>query len=79
MLATEIDGKPFNLKKERNDETHYGEVIFAEAVVRANVQSVDFSGFEELLSRIQQVLEHYQSLIAASEERLTLATAGGRP
>ena len=75
LLATEIDGKLFDPKKMHNDENHYGKVVFAEAVVRANALSVDFSDFEELLLRIEQVLVHYKSLIAASKKPSTVAVA----
>jgi len=64
LLATKIDGKAFDPKKEHGDETHYGKVIFAEAVVRKKAGSVDFSGFEELLLRIEKVLKHYEGLSA---------------
>lgn len=64
LLATKIDGKAFDPRKEHGDETHYGKVIFAEAVVRKNAASVDFSGFEDLLTRIDRVLKHHDGLSA---------------
>ncbi|UFS67277.1 retron Ec67 family RNA-directed DNA polymerase/endonuclease [Paracoccus denitrificans] len=66
LLATVLDGKKFNPKKEHADHTEYGKVIFAEAVVRANAGTVDFSGFEGLLTRIEDVLKHYAALLAAA-------------
>lgn len=65
LLKTFLGGKPFNPKKEHADHTEYGKVVFAEAVVRANAASVDFSGFEGLLTRMEGVLRHYASLSAA--------------
>lgn len=65
LLKTKLDGKTFNPKKEHSENTEYGKVIFAEAVVRANAKDIDFSGFEELLSRIEGVLKHYANLGAA--------------
>jgi hypothetical protein len=66
LLATTIDGKPFDPKKEHGDDTAYGKVKFAEEVVRPNTDSIDFSGFEELLSRIDQCLAHYYAKKAST-------------
>ena len=41
-LATILDGKPFDKKKDHGDETAYGKVIFAEKVIRSNAATVDF-------------------------------------
>jgi hypothetical protein len=65
-LAKKIDGKSFDPKKEHGDDAHYGKVIFAKAVVRANAGSIDFSGFDELLSRLEQALAHYKHLSPAA-------------
>lgn len=65
LLATIVDGKPFDKKKGHGDETAYGKVVFAEKVVRANAAAVDFSGFTDLLSRIDQCLTHYKTVIPA--------------
>ena len=62
LLDRKIDGKPFNRKQERGNDTSYGKVIFAEKVVRPNAASIDFSGFIELLSRIDQCLIHYKTV-----------------
>ncbi len=65
LLATKLNGKSFDPKKDHGDDTHYGKVAFAESVVRANAGTVDFSGFEDLLIRIEEVLKHYAALSAA--------------
>lgn len=65
LLATKLNGKSFDPKKDHGDDTHYGKVAFAESVVRANASTVDFSGFEELLERIEAVLKHYAAILAA--------------
>jgi hypothetical protein len=62
LLKTVLDGKSFNPKKEHGDHTEYGKVVFAEAVVRANAGTIDFSGFEDLLTRVEDVLKHYAAL-----------------
>lgn len=73
LLATKLNGKSFDPKKDHGDDTHYGKVAFSESVVRANASSVDFSGFEELLGRIEAVLKHYVAILAAPA--LTAAAA----
>lgn len=65
LLTKLVDGKPFNKKKDHGDDTAYGKVIFAEKVVRQDAANVDFSGFADLLSRIDQCLTHYQTVRAA--------------
>lgn len=76
LPATVLDGKKFNPKKEHGDHTEYGKVIFAEAVVRANAGTVDFSGFEGLLTRIEDVLKHYATLLAAAAVPAATAVSG---
>jgi hypothetical protein len=65
LLKTVLDGKTFNPKKEHADHTEYGKVIFANTVIRANAGTVDFSGFKDLLTRIEDVLKHYAALSVA--------------
>lgn len=65
LLKTVLGGKTFNPKKEHADHSEYGKVVFAEAVVRANAGGVDFSGFEDFLTRVENVLKHYSSHLAA--------------
>lgn len=66
LLTTLLEGKPFDKKKDHGDETAYGKVVFAEKVVRANAATVDFSGFSDLLARIDQCLIHYRTIIPAT-------------
>jgi hypothetical protein len=65
LLATKLNGKSFDPKKDHGDDKHYGKVAFAESVVQANASTVDFTGFEELLTRIEAVLKHYAAILAA--------------
>ena len=65
LLTKVLNGKTFNPKKEHADHTEYGKVIFAEAVVRANAGSIDFAGFDGLLTRIESVLKDHAARCAA--------------
>ncbi len=75
LLKTVLDGKTFNPKKDHADHTEYGKVVFAEAVVRANAAGVDFSGFEDLLTRIEDVLKHYSAHLVAKAAAAPAAPA----
>lgn len=77
LLATKIDGKPFDPKKEHGDDTAYGKVIFAEKVVRPNAATIDFSRFSDLLSRIDQCLTHYAAVKAGSGPAMAATGSAG--
>ena len=60
-LKTVLNGKPFNASSKHNISKEYGKEIFAQAVIKPNADSIDFSGFDQLLDRIVAVLDHYKS------------------
>ncbi len=60
LLATEIDGKKFNPKKDHGTDGEYGKFVFAEKVVRPNAGTINFADFAPLLQRIVAVIDHYQ-------------------
>jgi hypothetical protein len=59
LLATKVDGKIFNPNKDHEAPGEFGKVVFAEKVVRPQADTIDFSGFDQILTRIEAVLEHY--------------------
>jgi RNA-directed DNA polymerase len=59
VLQTKVDGKTFNPDKEHEAPGEYGKVIFAERVVRQRTNTIDFSGFEPILARLDAVLDDY--------------------
>lgn len=62
-VNTLLGGKKFNYKSPTIDEsTEYGKAFFAEHVVKPNAGSIDFSGFDPLLDRIEKVLAHYATV-----------------
>ncbi len=61
LLQTKLDGKTFNPDKDHGADDEYGKYVFAEKVVRANADKVDFSGFTPLFKRIAAVIDHYKS------------------
>ena len=66
LLATELDGKKFNPKKDHGAEGEYGKFLFAEKVVRPNADTIKFAGFAPLLERIVGVIDHYTPPISAT-------------
>jgi hypothetical protein len=59
LLRKELGGKKLNLGA-ANPGTEYGKHVFAEKVVRANAPKLKWDGFEPLLQRVSDVLEHYK-------------------
>lgn len=59
-LATKLDGKSFNRSNDKSTATQYGKYVFAEKVVHAQANAIDFGGFIPLLTRIEGVVSAYQ-------------------
>ncbi|WP_080419183.1 retron Ec67 family RNA-directed DNA polymerase/endonuclease [Burkholderia ubonensis] len=58
--ATIIDGKSFNPNNNLDSASHYGKHVFAQKVIAANPQSVDFGGFTQLLDNISAVIDAHK-------------------
>ncbi len=58
-LDTQIAGKTFNKAKDIDDTKEYGKSAFALNVVAKNSATINFKGFDELLTRITDAIEHY--------------------
>ena len=52
VLNTKLAGKTFNPTHSNISDTEYGKAYFAEHVVRAQKDKIDFSGFKPILERI---------------------------
>lgn len=61
-----VDKKTLCLEKEYDKATQYGKDTFANKVILPKKAGIDFSGFEILLDRIVQCIEHYESSAPAS-------------
>lgn len=59
LLATQLDGKKFNPEKDFGSDGEYGKHVFSEKVVRAQANTVDFSGFVPLLQRLVAAIDDY--------------------
>jgi len=66
LLATVLDGKKFNPKKDHAADGEYGKFVFAEKVVRPNATTINFAGFAPLLERVVAAIDHYTAPPAAA-------------
>jgi RNA-directed DNA polymerase len=66
VLQTVVNGKTFSPNKKHQAPGEYGKVVLAEQVVRPNAATIDFTGFEPLLTRLDAVMAHYRSSVKAS-------------
>lgn len=59
LLKTKIDGKTFNPKSNLDKSKEYSKIVFAEKVVKINQSKIDFSGFKQILDRIEESVIDY--------------------
>jgi len=62
LLKTKVKGKSFNPAKYGGATGGYSKYVFAEQVVKPNVDKINFDGFKPLLDRIAAAIENYKSL-----------------
>jgi hypothetical protein len=67
VLDQEIDGKKFDPKKSDGDGTYFGKHVFAEKIVRPGLGTIDFSGFEPILSGVSLAIADYRKKVAAAK------------
>jgi hypothetical protein len=61
ILAYKIEGKTFNYKQKIDTKTEYGKTVFAEKVVKAHQNKINFNGFKDVLNRFKEVIEDYKT------------------
>jgi hypothetical protein len=61
-LGEVVGGKTFNPSNKMDSSKEYGKEIFAKKVVLAKKGSINFSGFNVILKRIVQCIEHYDKI-----------------
>ncbi len=64
VLNVKIDGKSFNRKSKIDPKTEYGKIVFAEKVIKANQDKINFDGFKEVFNRLKKVVNDYSGKIA---------------
>src|ERR1022692_4192991 len=66
LLATVLGGKTFDDKNDFDPDTHYGKKIFAEAVVRAHADKINFNGFRPLLTNLESAIKAHLAALTAT-------------
>lgn len=60
LLKENVGGKTLNLGTP-DPATEYGKHVFAEKIVRPKASTIKWNGFEPLLQRVSDVLDHYKA------------------
>ena len=58
-LDTKIDGKSFNRAKDIDIKREYGKIVFAEKVIKAKQNEINFDGFKEIFDNFKLIIEDY--------------------
>ena len=58
-LNTIIDGKSFSRAKKIDVNREYGENIFAEKVIKAKQNEINFDGFKEVFDNFKLIMDDY--------------------
>lgn len=58
-LATVLNGKTFDAKKDADNAMHYSKAAFARDVIAKQADTIDFSRFTEILDRVVAVINDY--------------------
>lgn len=60
ILSMKVDGKIFNSGKKIDPEKEYGKIVFAEKVIKANQQHINFEGFKEVFEGFRLIIDDYR-------------------
>ena len=58
-----VDGRSFDPSKDADTITTYGKNTFSTKVVKENKMNISFEGFNPILNRIVNVIEHYSKIV----------------
>lgn len=61
-LSLKINGKFFDKSNKADSQHRYGKYYFSEHVIKKNQSTIDFSGFNAVLERLNQAIEDYQNI-----------------
>lgn len=64
--AMPISGKTFSADADDGSGKHYGKIVFAHKVIRAHAGTINFGGFQEILSNIAAVIDSHAMKLAAA-------------
>jgi RNA-directed DNA polymerase len=66
-LETKIGEKTFNRKAKIDPKNEYGKIVFAEKVVKAKQNSINFDAFKEVFNRFKKIVEDYDQKLTVAE------------
>ena len=58
----QFEKRCFNTHAERNKNRDLDKITFAKEIISCNKKDIDFHGFEQILKRIEMVIDHYKTL-----------------
>lgn len=61
-LEKKLGRKTFNRNNKKRSSTEYGKSEFAKKIISPNAASIDYSGFNGLMARIENVLDNYKKI-----------------
>ena len=67
VLQEKINGKSFNRKGNTNPKTEYGKTVFAEKIIKANQDKINFDNFKEVFNRLKNIIEDYSCKTAITK------------
>ncbi len=67
--ATVLGGKTFNDGNKFDNTQHYGKRIFAEHVVKARANSINFTGFQPLLKILEDIIKDHAATVSGVAAR----------
>jgi RNA-directed DNA polymerase len=62
--ATALGGKTFNDRNKFDNTKYYGKRIFAEQVVKAKANSINFAGFQPLLTILEEIIRDHAAAVS---------------
>jgi RNA-directed DNA polymerase len=62
VLSTVLDGKTFDPENKSDNALHYGKTVFAHKVVRVKADTINFDGFNPILSRLEMVIDAHTAM-----------------
>jgi RNA-directed DNA polymerase len=65
IKAVVINGKTFNVENEFDVGRHYGKKVFAHKVVVPRAETIDFSGFRQLLTNVTKAIQEHMAGVAS--------------
>ena len=67
-LNTKIDGKSFNRQNKIDIKREYGKYVFAEKVIKAKQNEINFDGFKEIFNNFKIIINDYDEKVKTAKK-----------